>query len=693
MELHEKREPSVDHVLEELIKIGEVSSISKNVSRFFTMKGIQLSETPWITDEGFLNWNELTQSKLVAIEKEGDAEIVDQKYFRKKDAKSSHNFSGDEGYVDALQKIYRSATRIKQCSQAVHQHLLSLTKDEFIERYGSRFIISAFPDLFIKAFESISNPDAFTMFGCMCGQLERALGDLTTAQREASAKQGSARVPGVPYKLREVLESVHLQDLLGPDKIYFLRIFVGVPFGINARNLFWHGFLNLSEFPREYTSLMMMLILSLHLENFNLKFQDEFSTRPSILQLVELKQHRPVYTTQFYQDIFPPFFLQLEKDSQVETSRDLNLIFENNPIVPKNRISIWNLAIGKFLEKDYLSFMLLLAPQLEHSLRLLFSVINEVHEKVTTAESDVVYITLKSLLSPYLDRAAFLETATWNLPMGIPTGPKTRNRMVGILGKDMMHILADLLYWPMGPCLRDRFSHATVSFHDISPELADHSLQVAVGFSMCFLPESSRIFPEISARMNKYRSRFHPKVLSLKSFFLTRKEFFKLKVEINTVPTYKPDLEQQPVFQDELELIENFVEEFQSWISTKFPENGSFQLEEFQLENIDMTDLSLEISNSQLTVFSFVTRISRKLDIIYLLISGKLGIPEKPSRVQLKNRNLIFANRRWLILILKFSLLQLEFILKKDLKSGNSNFVSPYLGFNVFQSFGKIGEK
>lgn len=55
---------------------------------------------------------------------------------------------------------------------------------------------------------------------------------------------------------------------------------------------------------------------------------------------------------------------------------------------------IWEDVIKEFIDGNYLNSLVLLFPQIEHSLRRFYVCSNGCEEKSLTAESDVLYTTL-----------------------------------------------------------------------------------------------------------------------------------------------------------------------------------------------------------------------------------------------------------------------------------------------------------
>jgi hypothetical protein len=62
-------------------------------------------------------------------------------------------------------------------------------------------------------------------------------------------------------------------------QMFFIRLLIGPLSSLNLRNLLWHGFLVPPEFHASYTSLMMLVYLSIADE---LRGRDDYRPRPLI---------------------------------------------------------------------------------------------------------------------------------------------------------------------------------------------------------------------------------------------------------------------------------------------------------------------------------------------------------------------------------------------------------------------------
>ena len=92
-------------------------------------------------------------------------------------------------------------------------------------------------------------------------------------------------------------------------KVFLLRAFIGLPTGMNVRNLLWHGFVNLEEFEPAYSSFLLILMLSISKLSY---------------PLPELLTYRPAFD-------FPHYISELHDKAK---ERILHKVFKGNQIPP-----------------------------------------------------------------------------------------------------------------------------------------------------------------------------------------------------------------------------------------------------------------------------------------------------------------------------------------------------------------------
>jgi hypothetical protein len=71
------------------------------------------------------------------------------------------------------------------------------------------------------------------------------------------ARMSHADAPqSLPRVLRDLLETPVLTEAIGEDRVFFVKLLVGPPVGLNLRNIAWHGFVGPGECPSQYLALL-----------------------------------------------------------------------------------------------------------------------------------------------------------------------------------------------------------------------------------------------------------------------------------------------------------------------------------------------------------------------------------------------------------------------------------------------------
>ncbi|KAK3742251.1 hypothetical protein QZH41_009019, partial [Actinostola sp. cb2023] len=116
--------------------------------------------------------------------------------------------------------------------------------------------------------------------------------------------------------------------------------------------------------------------------------------------------------------------------------------------------------------------LILLIPQLEHSLRKVFAWVNGCPDRVLTAESTTLYTTFDEILAP-------------SLPDG------SENQLRNKIGDKYLEMLLDVLVHPDGQRIRDHISHGEVHLDLISQGLCSHVICICIAFAVYFSDVSS----------------------------------------------------------------------------------------------------------------------------------------------------------------------------------------------------------
>ncbi|CAG0886512.1 unnamed protein product [Darwinula stevensoni] len=229
--------------------------------------------------------------------------------------------------------------------------------------------------------------------------LERALGNVYW-QMDRS----------VPIHMRDLLSSPHLKAIFEPDLMEMLQVLVGPPVSLNLRNLVWHGFLSPSE---AYPVLPLLLIHAIMELGSSLQRHTDINIIPR-----------------------PPAVVSSEIPSC--PTLDLQVYLKDilsSPYVMSEMKCIWLAACEYALSQRYGESIILLLPQLECSLRILYCEVNGLPGRIITAEQDSLYLTFDEMM----------------------LRPK---KLARLLPSNIMEMLLDLLIYPEGPRIRDRISHA-----------------------------------------------------------------------------------------------------------------------------------------------------------------------------------------------------------------------------------------
>jgi hypothetical protein len=103
------------------------------------------------------------------------------------------------------------------------------------------------------------------VFAILSSKLERFLGDILAflhAERDAFPRVSAClSVTGapVPRMLKNLLVHPCLPAVLGSATVVLLQLLLGPPTLLNLRNLLWHGFVDLKQFPRAYVTGLRVL--------------------------------------------------------------------------------------------------------------------------------------------------------------------------------------------------------------------------------------------------------------------------------------------------------------------------------------------------------------------------------------------------------------------------------------------------
>ncbi|XP_071405592.1 endoplasmic reticulum membrane-associated RNA degradation protein isoform X4 [Pithys albifrons albifrons] len=299
--------------------------------------------------------------------------------------------------------------------------------------------------------------------------LERALGDVYLLKGN-----------DCPFLLRDLLASEQLAVVFGQPVMNVLRIFIGSPYGLNLRNVLWHGFASPQEIPTKYSAMLLFLTAGLGqlLQTYLLQTECILVHRPYVI-FISLEEL----------DVFP--------DLNNETVSLAEELVKLSSFVLKTMLPFWISALTAFKQSRYADSVILLLPQLEAGLRLLFTTTNKCPNRLLTAESSALYTTFDEMLAKYLDSEEI-------------------NQLPVVLGEPAMEFLWDFLNHQEGPRIRDRLSHGEINLQAFPRAVANQIVAFAITLLCRFSDEDMLSFKEhmvINPLMDCascYQSRFHP---------------------------------------------------------------------------------------------------------------------------------------------------------------------------------------
>ncbi|NXH55997.1 EMARD protein, partial [Rhabdornis inornatus] len=404
-------------------------------------------------------------------------------------------------YLESDQSVdyIKSVRSLGPVCESVNLYFKSLTKEQFVIQYASWFHWTNCTEVFLEVFDVLQYTQATEIaLGLMklTSCLERALGDVYLLKDN-----------DCPFLLRDLLASEQLADVFGQAVMNVLRVFIGSPHGLNLRNVLWHGFASPQEIPAKYCAMLLLLTAGLGqlLQTYLLQTKGVLVHRPYVI-FISLEEL----------DAFP--------DLNDEILSIAEKLIELSSFVLKTMLPFWIAALAAFRKSRYADSVILLLPQLEVGLRLLFTTTNKCPNRLLTAESSAFYTTFDEMLAKHLDNEEV-------------------NQLPVVLEEPAMEsdFLWDFLNHQEGPRIRDRLSHGEINLETFPREAANQIIGFAITILCRFSDEDVCSFKEhmvLKPLMNCascYRSRFHP-ISRLKKQVLESMKSIHLWPELPTVP-------------------------------------------------------------------------------------------------------------------------------------------------------------
>ncbi|NXK31753.1 EMARD protein, partial [Piprites chloris] len=414
--------------------------------------------------------------------------------FEKKDTYDINNILSGNGevywqavtehvcYLESDQSVdyIESIRSLGPVCESVNLHFKSLTKEQFIIQYASWLHWTNCTEVFLEVFDTLQYTQTTGVaLGLMklTSCLERALGDVYLLKGH-----------DCPFLLRDLLASEQLAVVFGQAVMNVLRIFIGSPYGLNLRNVLWHGFASPQEVPAKYCAMLLFLTAGLGqlLQTY-------------LLQTKCILRHRPyvIFVSLEELDVFPGKYLAINLNN--ETLSIAEELVKLSSFVLKTMLPFWIAALTAFKQSRYADSVILLLPQLEVGLRLLFTTTNKCPNRLLTAESSAFYTTFDEMLAKHLDNEEV-------------------NQLPVVLEEPAMasEFLWDFLNHQEGPRVRDRLSHGEINLEAFPREVANQIFAFAITLLYRFSDENMFSLEEhtvIKPLMNCascYQSRFHP---------------------------------------------------------------------------------------------------------------------------------------------------------------------------------------
>ncbi|NXP46754.1 EMARD protein, partial [Heliornis fulica] len=438
--------------------------------------------------------------------------------FEKKDAYDINNILSENGevcwqavtehvcYLESDKNVdyIKSIRSLGPVCESVSSYFKSLTKEKFIIQYAFWFHWTNYTELFLEVFDVLQCTQTTEVaLGLMklTSCLERALGDVYLLIGK-----------DCPFLLRDLLASEQLAVVFGQAVMNILRVFIGSPHGLNLRNVLWHGFASPQEIPVKYCAMLLFLTAGLGqlLQTFLLQTKCTLVHRPYVI---------PVTLEDL--DVFPG-----KINLNHETLSIAEELVKQSSFVLKTMSPFWMAALAAFKQSRYADSVILLLPQLEAGLRLLFTTTNKCPNRMLTAEPSALYTTFDEMLAKHLDGEVNQLPAVLEEPA---------------MASGLEEFLWDFLNHQEGPRIRDRLSHGEINLKAFPRKVANQIVAFAITLLCKFLDENKFAFKEhvvIKPLMNCascYRARFHP-ISRLKKQVLECMKSIHLWPDLPTVP-------------------------------------------------------------------------------------------------------------------------------------------------------------
>lgn len=317
-------------------------------------------------------------------------------------------------------------------------------------------------------FESNSNSNsnklsvelAFTIYFPL---FERFLGNLLYSINGGNLSK-------VPFLLRDLVNHPSLEQIFGNEIIDFIKLFFYSPKSLNLRNLCWHGFLNTNEYDTNYIYFLLCLFCNLA---FGLNEKE-----------IIVKQ-RPKFNLDSIKHLWLPKNISLFSVYSSENGFELVDFINNSKLIDQCRREKWKLIFCRKL--DNFSLLNLILPELEHLLRKLYSIANNLFGSCSAeiAHTNEFYLTLDDLLNWKIDSSG------------------KKNFILNLIDKNLCVIMLDIFNFVDGPRLRDHLSHG-----ELEPNVDDFYINVLSNIMIELASYNKK--NNFNFKIDDYECNFHP---------------------------------------------------------------------------------------------------------------------------------------------------------------------------------------
>lgn len=298
----------------------------------------------------------------------------------------------------------------------------------------------------------------------------------------------------IPFLLRDLVNHPLLESAFTREIIHFIKLFFYTPKSLNLRNLCWHGFLNTHEYDSDYIYFLVCI-----LNNICYCLGEK---------KIALKS-RPKFNLESIKNFWLEKNILLFKFFSTECEINFIDIIENSKLIDKTRREKWKFIFSRKI--DNFSLLNLILPELEHMLRKLYCLANNLSEysSVLVAHTDVFYLTLDDLL-------------TWKI-----TSSDKKNFLLNFINEKTCAIMLDLFNFIDGPRLRDHLSHG-----ELEVNVEDFYVNILFYVMIELASENQKTYSNWIRE--SYECNFHPiKVLKNEMLKLYGSKFFSKSEGVN----------------------------------------------------------------------------------------------------------------------------------------------------------------